>query len=234
MFHKNADHSPEERRNGAIVCVPPFPLRCPLRSYDAALMEVGAVLGSFCLSHGASSPLFPLVKNNNNNNNNLQIYFSGNLEKTLLGKKSTTLLTYSTHQLQCSPTPRRKKPFFLWCIYFSKVTSEAFPSWPLKQHQKKKSLPQEAHEAIAVAWNASLCTDATGEATGRGGGADIFPRLFLSPEEEDEDGVMSEVPFVRQRESLSSSFRYTLFFFSFHYRIWCHLFLPPPQEKKRK
>lgn len=45
------------------------------------------------------------------------------------------------------------------------------------------------------------------------GGADIFPRLFLSPEEEDEDGVMSEVPFVRQHESLSSSFRYTLFFF---------------------
>lgn len=48
---------------------------------------------------------------------------------------------------------------------------------------------------------------------GVGGEADIFPRLFLSPEEEDEDGVMSEVPFVRQHESLSSSFRYTLFFF---------------------
>lgn len=64
------------------------------------------------------------------------------------------------------------------------------------------------------------------------GGADIVPRLLLSPEEEDEDGVMSEVPFVRQHESLSSSFRYTLFFFhfSFHYRIWCHLFLPPSQE----
>lgn len=45
------------------------------------------------------------------------------------------------------------------------------------------------------------------------GGADIVPRLLLSPEEEDEDGVMSEVPFVRQHESLSSSFRYTLFFF---------------------
>lgn len=50
---------------------------------------------------------------------------------------------------------------------------------------------------------------------GVGGEADIFPRLFLSPEEEDEDGVMSEVPFVRQHESLSSSFRYTLFFFFF-------------------
>lgn len=48
-----------------------------------------------------------------------------------------------------------------------------------------------------------------------GGGecADIFPRLFLSPEEEDEDGVMSEVPFVQQHESLSSSFRYSFFFF---------------------
>lgn len=151
----------------------------------------------------------------------------------LLGKKNTTLQTYSTHKLQCSPPPP-KKSFFLWCIHFSKVTSEAFPSWPLKQHQKKptKSLPQEAHEAIAVAWTASLRTDATGEAAGWGG-ADIFPRLFLSPEEEDEDGVMSEVPFVRQHESLSSSFRYTLFF-SFHYRIWCHLFLPSPQEKKKE
>lgn len=84
-----------------------------------------------------------------------------------------------------------------------------------------------------MAWTVSLSMDAMGEAAGRGGGrADIFPRLFLSPEE-DEDGVMSEVPFVWQHESLSSSFRYTLFFFfSFHYRIWCHLFLPSPQEKK--
>lgn len=55
----------------------------------------------------------------------------------LLGKKNTTLQTYSTHELQCSPPP--KKSFFLWCIHFSKVTSEAFPSWPLKQHQKKKT-----------------------------------------------------------------------------------------------
>lgn len=57
--------------------------------------------------------------------------------------------------------------FFLWCIHFSKVISEAFPSWLLKQ---KKCLPQEAHEAIAVAWTVSLCTDATGEEAGRGGG----------------------------------------------------------------
>lgn len=61
MFHKNADYSPEERRNSDFVC-PTLPLHYPLHSYDAAFIEVGAVPSSFCLSHGASSPLFPLVK----------------------------------------------------------------------------------------------------------------------------------------------------------------------------
>lgn len=121
--------------------------------------------------------------------------------------------------------------FFLWCIHFSKVTSEAFPSWLLKQKKNPAFLKKCMKPSL---WLGLLpCVRMPREKKRGVGGADIFPRLFLSPEEEDEDGVMSEVPFVQQHESLSSSFRYTIIFFlfSFHYRFWCHLFLLPPQEK---
>lgn len=38
MLHKNANYSPEERRNRAILCIPPFPLHYPLYFYDAAFI----------------------------------------------------------------------------------------------------------------------------------------------------------------------------------------------------
>lgn len=48
-------------------------------------------------------------------------------------------------------------------------------------NNNKKRLPQEAHEAIAVAWTASLCTDATGEeAEQEGGSVLIFFQDFFS------------------------------------------------------
>lgn len=83
-------------------------------------------------------------------------------------------------------------------------------------------------------WLGTLpCVQMPREKQRGGGGADIFPRLFLSPEEEDEDGVMSEVPFVRQRESLSSSFRYTLFFFFFPLQNLVS-FIPSSSSRKKK
>lgn len=46
--------------------------------------------------------------------------------------------------------------------------------------KKNLCLPQEAHEAITVAWTVSLCMDAMGEAAGWGGGELILFQDFFS------------------------------------------------------
>lgn len=187
---------------------------------------------SFCLSHGTSSPLFPLVKKNNNN---LQIYFSGNLEETLLGeKKKKKASKHKAHKdSNTLPTP---PIFFLWCIHFSKVTSEAFPSWLLKQTTTttKNACPKK-HMKPSLWLGLLPCVQMPREKkqSRRGGVCWYFSKTFSLTRGggwrwSDEWGSICPAAWVTQQQFPIHFF----FFFSFHYRIWCHLFLPPPQKKK--
>lgn len=117
-------------------CLPPFPPPC-----TTSFMTWHLFKSELWPAPSASQCILPSLPTPKKNNKALQINFSGNLEENMMREKIK-----KPPNIRHSRTPTLPPlPFhniFLWCLHFSKVTSEAFPSWLLKQNTPETPAPR--------------------------------------------------------------------------------------------